>query len=271
MTSLVKGIPGEISCPDPGGDLIDFDVPPTVTVVRDSTGVEILTGATSSAKPDGSFIVTVPAVDTPDLLSATWDGLIGSQPATITTSHEVYGSHIVGVPAVRDDLTRAAQEPLADDSEIIEKRELAETRIEGACGVAFRPRYIRATVEGHGRNNLLLPTPRLLDVISIDGEATQLPASITGEIEGSSPWVGSHDIAWVHGFDTPPPSVVAAVRQLTVHYLLVDPDDLDGRATFKSNEIASWSLVTPGVKGARFPIPEVNEVVRTFGYPVGIG
>ena len=270
MTSLVTGLPGTIACPAAGGDPVEFDSPPAVTVRRDSNDDEILTAAATTDQ-DGTFTVTVPAVDRPDGLEAVWEGVIGGQPAEVTTAHEVYGGHIVGVPAIEDELDRVGQVPAATVAEIIEKRDLAENRIEDACGVAFRPRYARATVEGRGRQNLLLPRPRLLEVLTIDGEPYDTPASTVGEVHGDGHWVGGYDVAWIHGYPAAPPSVVAAVRQLTVHYLMVDPDDLDGRATFKSNEIASWSLVTPGVKGARFPIPEVNEVVSEYGYIQGVG
>lgn len=270
MTGLVKDLPGEITCPGPGGDLVEFDSPPTVTVRRDSTGDEILTNA-ATTEDDGVFKATVPAVDTPDGLIAAWKGEINSHPAEVTTRHEVYGRHIIGIRGILEELDRVGQAPIATAEEIQEKRDLAENRMEDACGVAFRPRYARATVEGRGRPNLLMPRPRLLEVISIDGEPVTVPPNIAGEIRSERRWTGIYEVAWIHGYETPPASVTAAVRQLTVHYLLVDPDDLDGRATFKSNEIASWALVTPGVKGARFPIPEVNEVVSEFAYIGGIG
>lgn len=268
MTELVTGRPGPIRCPEEGGDRVEFDSPPTVTVVRDSTGIEILTDETSTevSGDDPYFKVTVPAVDHPDGLIATWSGEIEGLAAAVVTHHEVVGGHIVGVPAIRKQLEDAAQTPLSSDEEIAKKRDLAEHRIEDACQVAFRPRYAHETVEGHGHHSILLPRPRLLRVISLDGEDLEALPSIPGVITADYRWTGDYDIAWIHGHEVSPPSVAAAVQQLAVHYLLVDPDDLDARATFKSNDVASWSLVTPGVKGARFPIPEVNEVVKEFGY-----
>lgn len=271
MTDLVTGIPGSIRCPELGGDPIEFDDPPTVTVVRDSSGEEVLDGASSTAESD-HFAVTAPAIDLPDGLTATWTGQVDGHPAEVITRHEVVGGHIVGIPSIRTELERVAQNPLSTDEEIAEKRDLAEKRVEDACRVAFRPRYARSTVEANVHlDHLLLPRPRLLQVVSIDGEAFDAPASETGEIIGTDSWSGSYDVAWIHGYEAAPASVAAAVRQLAVHYLLVDPDDLDARATFKSNELASWSLVTPGVKGASFPLPEVNQVVSDFGYLRSVG
>lgn len=256
-----------------GGDRVEFDLPPEVTIVRDSTGEEIISADDTEPGDDDStfFKYTVPAIDSPDELIATWEGEIDGQPAQVETRHEVLGGHIVGVPWIKSELERIKQTPLSSDEEIAEKRDLAEKRIEGACRVAFRPRYSRATVAGTGRTTLLLPTPRLLEVLSINGETFEAAENIAGEINRSQGWTGDFDIAWIHGYQVAPASVAAAVRQLAIHYLMVDPDDLDGRATFKSNEIASWSLVTPGVRGAHFPIPEVNEVVNEFGYPGAVG
>lgn len=271
MTNLVTGIPGPISCPAPGGDLIEFDSEPAVTVVLDSTGEEVLTGA-SSTEEEGSFKVTVPAIDHPDGLIAKWTGEIDGNPAEVTTHHEVFGGHIVGVPAIKTELELINQQPPSTDTEIKAKRDLAEERIEDACRVAFRPRYSRARIEGTGRRTLLLPRPRLLQVLAINEEPFVADPSIDGEITATDTnWTGSFDVAWIHGYESAPASVADAVKRLAVHYLTVDPDDLDARATFKSNEIASWSLVTPGVKGARFPLPEVNEVVKEFGYLRSIG
>jgi hypothetical protein len=149
-----------------------------------------------------------------------------------------------------------------DADKIAETRDVATARIEDACGVAF---VERETVEvATGRDGFaLLTQPRVTEVVKVDNVAVDEGPYPEGRIPLED---GPHSVLYRHGWTETPLPIKRAVLLLTRHYLTVDPTDIDERATSKSTEMASWSLVTPGVRGAKFPIPEVNQIVSDYAY-----
>ena len=153
------------------------------------------------------------------------------------------------------------------DSDLIEDtRDVAAARIEDACHVAFTEREaveIATGVDGFA----LLSRPRVIEVLKVDNVAVGDGPYPDGRIPLE---VGDHSVLYRHGWEETPLPIKRAVLLLTRHYLTIDPTDFDERATSKSNEIASWSLVTPGVRGAIFPIPEVNQIVSDYSYATDV-
>jgi len=149
-----------------------------------------------------------------------------------------------------------------DSDKIQETRDVATARIEDACGVAF---VERETVEiATGRDGFaLLSKPRVIEVLKIDNVSAVSGPYPEGRIPLDD---GDHSILYRHGWEVTPLPIKRAVLLMTRHYLTTDPTDFDERATSKSTEMASWSLVTPGVRGAIFPIPEVNQIVSDYSY-----
>lgn len=149
------------------------------------------------------------------------------------------------------------------DEDIIEEtREVALARLEDACGVAFVPQTKTEQVTGSNGFGLL-DMPRVIEVVTIDGTADGSGPYPEGRIPLDD---GVHTVVYEHGWQTPPLPIKRAVLLLIRHYLTTDPTDFDERATSKATEMASWSLVTPGVRGAIFPIPEVNQIVHDYTY-----
>lgn len=143
---------------------------------------------------------------------------------------------------------------------------LASSALVDACRCQFEPTVLTETVVAvNGR--ALLSWPLVSSVDEVDGVPSTLGASRTGEIELAD---GTHTVKYTHGHGTVPVRIKRAVLLLVRHVVTVDPTDWDNRSTFKSNELASWSLVTPGVKGAVTPIPEVNQVIADYGFPQDI-
>jgi hypothetical protein len=149
------------------------------------------------------------------------------------------------------------------DTEVIENaRDTATARIEDACGVAFIERERQEIAVGRN-GTALLERPRVIRVLEVDNEEVDHGPYPDGLIPLDD---GTHSVLYRHGWEATPLPIKRAVLLLTRHYLTVDPTDFDERATSKSTEMAAWSLVTPGVRGAIFPIPEVNQIVSDYSY-----
>ena len=182
---------------------------------------------------------------------------------------------IIGTPATPDsvdaiitlaELTTFLDGFTATDAAKLEAIELASDRIEQACGVAFTPRTATETVTA-SNGKALLGNPMVITVDTVDAVAVGVGPYPSGQI----PLDGTdHTVVYTYGYPTPPSPIKRAVKLLARHHLIQDPTDLDSRATFKSNEMASWSLVTPGVRGAQFPIPEVNQIVADYTFAGGV-
>jgi len=153
-----------------------------------------------------------------------------------------------------------------DEDLLILNRDVATARIEDACGVAFTER--ETTEQATGRDGFaLLAWPKVIQVVTVDGEAVGTGPFPTGRIPLES---GDHSVVYRHGWQETPLPIKRAVLLMTRHYTLIDPTDFDERATSKSNEVASWTLVTPGVRGAIFPLPEVNQIVSDYAYATDV-
>lgn len=171
---------------------------------------------------------------------------------------------LVTIAELTDFVEAAGLTPSVED--VTEARDLASARIEDACGVAFTPRTASQSLTAlNGKG--LLNHPLVIRVLTDNGDAVDTGPYGSGEIplEG-----GDHDITYTHGYETCPLPIKRAVKLLARLHLTEDPTDLDLRATSKSNELATWSLVTPGMRGAKFPIPEVNQIVSDYTWPGGI-
>lgn len=140
--------------------------------------------------------------------------------------------------------------------------DLASERIEKACRVAFTPREVTATVESIN-GWALCDHPMVIRLLTVDGEEVDTGPYVSGNLPMAA---GTREITYTHGYETPPLAIKRAVLLLTRHLLIEDPTDFDSRATHKVTEMASWSLVTPGVRGAMFPIPEVNQIVSDHAF-----
>jgi hypothetical protein len=190
-----------------------------------------------------------------DALGASFD----SDPVLYRTGTGGSGS-VVTVAEVREFCESVGVE--TTDAEIEEARDLAEARIEDACGVSFTPKV--ATEEVESVNGwALFPHPRVIQVQEVDGETVNTGPYRTGRVPLNT---GTHTVTYTHGWEEPPLPIKRAVKLLTRHMLSVDPTDFDERATSKTTELAAWSLVTPGFRGAIFPIPEVNQIVSDYAF-----
>jgi len=268
---FLQNVAGTLRFPGPGDDPVAFEANPTITVTRHSDGSAIATAAATSKVEEGDdvyFTFDLTGADLPevDLLIAVWtaDG------SSYTTYTEVVGGFACSLKAIAKKYDEGG--PSNDD--FAAAREAATTQIEGACGVAFRPRYGKEVLDGSGSRELLLRQPKLLRVLSVSvaGETVD-PDGLTvdplGVVLSPFRWAEGRsnvEIAYVHGYESYGPAGLP-VCDLAAYLLTTSPTDWNQRATSVSTEKGSYSLVTPGVRGASFPLPVVNAFVEDNFWP----
>lgn len=274
---LLVGVASQLRLPEHDGDPAAFGTPPTVTVVRHSDGSAVLTDAATDEHGEGEDVyftvdLTGAQLAEVDLLVATWtDG-----DSTYTTYAEVVGGFACSLRAIKAKYEEADR----TDDQVAAAREVATTQIEAACGVAFRPCYAKQLVDGTGADTLMLPDPQLRRVLSVAvaGEAlsaeelAELTVDHSGFLIHPSRWAEGRsniEIAYVHGHEAFGPAALP-VRDLASYLLTRTPTDWNARATSYSTGEVTYSLVTAGVRGMSFPLPEVNAFVQQHEY-VSVG
>lgn len=236
---------------------------PIVTVTRDSDGEEIVTAGTCTDEGDGVVSYTLDGDDIPtvDLLTATW-----------AASDAAAGDSVVGVVggflcSLEDVEATVGGSPTVP--ELRQLREEIEERLERICNVAFRPSYARETITGTGRSRIVLDNNRPLAVISatLNGVdiADELSFSRHGLLARTAglPCGSTLNIAYSHGWPLAPSPVRRAALRLAA-----DASSGDGGliSRFREDDQEFWLSVADGNRSTG--IPEVDRVVRDFGYPV---
>lgn len=267
MQSVLKGSAGKIRAVFTDSDgAAASPTAPKVTITRDSDGAAVATAAAATNEGGGvvSFTLTAGSVADVDLLHVAWSASAGSAAAAEVAVVDGF------LCSLEDISLRLEANVVPPPADLRALREVAERRIEDACGVAFRPSYRRERMVGDGAPSLLLSSPRPTRIISasIDGgddiaADTQLDGGAAIYAAG---WTSGAtvDIAYAHGYATPPEPISRATIALARHLVLEDPSNVFDRATSYTTEEATYSLVTPGVRGMETPIPEVNAVINAY-------
>lgn len=260
---LLRDVGGVVSLAETTG------AAPTVTATRDSDGSVAATGTATGT--DGEWVFGVTAAQVPDveLLNVEW----ASGSSTWRTQAEVVGGFLCTLDEIRDALDGG---DFTDDA-LEDAREWAEDWLEKACRVAFRPRYCREKLSGQGTDLLFLSNPLASSVLSASDTGTTItPSSIdvdpVGVLNYSSWSEGTRNVsvAYIHGHDSTPALVRTACIRLARYRLLEDPSNTFERATSYTTEDATYTLITPGVRGAFTPIPEVNSVIQQYRYVLSV-
>jgi hypothetical protein len=253
----------------------------TVTVTR-ADGTALYTNAATTDAGVGAFSFTLTPTDTAllDRLTVGWTATFGNQLQTVNRTVEVAGDFlfaIIEAQAIKlGNTTLGSQFTVA---KIVEMRTLVEMALEDACGVAFVPRYERERVSADGYH-LRVKWPKVRAVRSASHTATDGTtitaltstelASVVGTPGGlyypnrwTTGW-SNMTVGYEHGYDTPPPRISRAGLLLTKRWLLEGP--VDDRATSLSTDDGTFLLVTPGMRGAMFDLPEVNAAVQQYDH-----
>lgn len=272
---VLRNVATTIRFPEVGADSVAL-TSPKVTIVRDSDGSTAVSEATpTKVEPEGGSTYWTQALTAAqtaalDILTATWKSSDGS---LYTQTIEVVGGFVASLAEIKDRLDETPADAL-----VASKRESALKEIEDACSVALRPRYQKELLSGDGSRKLRLSRRRLISVesVSVDGtalteaELEALTLDPMGVLISESAWsrgVLNIVVTYTHGFVDYPPAR-HPVRDYATYLLTPQPTDLNARATSVTTDVASYVLVTPGVRGARFPLPSVNAFVAEFGAPL---
>jgi hypothetical protein len=270
---VLRSVGATLRIPEYGEDAVSLSGEVKITITRDSDGSTLVTDSLTthvagepeywSYEVSGSYFADL------DILTATWtDG-----DSTYTTQVEVVGGYVVSLASIKAKLGEDAT-----DDELTRAREQALDDIERACHVSFRPRYRRERLSGNGTNRLLLGSRQPRRILSLEVEDSPLSeADIealilepSGVIVRDSTWpLGRSNIVATYeaGYEFYTPAQ-RPVRDLAAYYLTASPTDWNERATGYSNDYGTYSLVTPGVRGASFPLPVVNSFVEGFCLPL---
>lgn len=208
-----------------------------------------------------------------DVLRLDW---LSATKGPLTTYAEIVGGFLCTLSELRATapLTNVTLYPSAD---LAWGRTVAEAALEDACGVAFVPRYGRDKFDGPGTNDILLP-PRLLSVESVTVGGTTVDVSTLelyrdGRLYNPAGWTeGRRNVVvkFTHGYRSPPPRVGRAARLLAKRFLVQTP--VSDRAISMTNEDGAIQyMVTAGVRGAVFDVPEANAVIQEYGVAQGVG
>jgi hypothetical protein len=251
----------------------------TVTITRDDGTVLVATTAASEAGT-GTVSYTLTPVETAllDRLTVTWTATFGGQPQNFVDIVEVAGDTLFTIAQARA-IKPLDNATLYPTSAITETRTLVEQALEDACGVAFVPRYKRESFDGAGLSTLLAHQPyvRAIRAVVLDGAVVSagtlatIKGNATGRLYFPDSWsagYGNYSIAYEHGYDRPPLRITQAALTLAKNWLVKGP--IDDRTTAFSTEDGTYSLATPGMRGASFGIPEVDATVQEYSLRVPI-
>lgn len=244
---------------------------PTVTATRDDgTAVSGTVGTTADPK---AFTFTIPAANNQllDTLRLTWSAVSGGSTEAFVDTVEVAGDSLFSIAELRPYVPAATT-----DAQIAAIRTRVEQAIEDACGLAFVPRYDRATLNGDGTTMLRLGRPFLRRVrwmstvvagvttVLLPTDLSVLSISPAGFVAGYT-WprgYGSVQAGFEHGMDRPPEPVRAAALDYA-RFLLTQDTSIDSRAERLVTD--DGTLVFAG-SGAT-PVPTVNQVIDSYRMP----
>src|SRR4029077_833507 len=113
-----------------GGEPIQADEPPKVTVIRDNGEALIAEGTATGTGGEYALVLTPTQTAALDILTATWKAKVGGGEQTFTTQHEIVGDSLAGIAAIRLALPKGST---ATVEGIIGARTLAEQWLEDAC------------------------------------------------------------------------------------------------------------------------------------------
>lgn len=248
------------------------------TVLVDWTTADDATGTGAF-----SFLLTPTHTALLDVLTLEWKATLDTVEQTLTSTVEVRGGFYFTISEARAAGISDAKYSAAD---VVQVRTRAEQAFEDAAGGGRRLSYAwvrsfhRMLVNGSGERTLALPRMPVRSV----REASLLAypdAVATGvdltrlRVTGSGIWrdtrwpAGAENVVvgYEYGEDQPPLRVKNAVLLLAKQWLIEGP--IDQRATSMTATEAGGTiqLLTPGVRGVVFGIPEVDATLEAYGQP----
>lgn len=247
-----------------------------VTVTRED-GTTLV--ASTAAVPGGagvfSFNLTPTHTASLDVLKATWTYTRAGNVESLETYHEVVGGFVCSLAQIDEHLNKGGTASIYSLAAKQAARDVATEAFENECGVAFTPRYGRTSADGNNLTDLFLPDPKVSSVTSatVDGtaltvgELADLGVYGNGSLYNITGWTAGRRnvvVKYVHGYTTPPADVSRAVALIAASVLKDGP--FDDRGYGVTDEGGAVRLLTAGVSGASFSIPEVESALQRHRY-----
>jgi hypothetical protein len=252
------------------------------------------TGVSETSAPSGNYKKTFTLPTTAGVYKAQWVKgslkLLDQDEVEVTYS-SVAASVVPGAPYFTVAEFRARYPDITSsvktDQEIEDARALAEEAFEHACEVAFVPRTVTGEkVSGIGSGSLVLQWPRIRSVtaVSVDGTAftsdqlalLQFGAGSVVSYGWRTPgWfcrgIGNVTVSYEHGYDSPPLRVKQAVMMLTREWLVQGPVSDRAIQEISPGDGGTINLLTPGLRGSVFGLPEVDVTVAQYSERTYVG
>lgn len=157
---------------------------------------------------------------------------------------------------------------------VLNARTVATEALEQECGVAFREKPRTDVLTGTSDTDLLLPVARPLEVTvaTIDGTdvlADVMVDTLIGALYRAEGWSSERygvTVTYTHGYATTPADASRAIAMLAAS--LIKDGPFDDRGFGVTDDGGFVRLLTAGVSGAAFSIPDVEAVRRRYRFPV---
>lgn len=272
---------------------------------RPATVRIVATDSTALVLDPGEVNVTIARFDGTTLFAGAASGS-GAQPRTVQLSATAlatldqltvraeaasFGSISVVVPVVGNELFRIDearafdQQQLADpvrfpDDVIVHVRARIREAFTNVTRVRFVEELVRVTVDGDGRDELLLPDAFVHALRRVRVRESTAWRELTSDelssiilieegfaIATSFTWpVGRAAVELIYeaGMRSVPHEVRRAALKLATSYLGLLSSNLPDRALSLSDELGTFRLATPGVGGSIFGLPEVDAVLQRY-------
>lgn len=258
----------------------------TVTITRDRDSASIVSAQACTVEADRVFYNLAAQSSVSNLTATFTITEADASTSTVTVPVQVVGTRTTSIAEVRrlkplDSVNRY------DDARIEQTITEIEDALEAATGVSFVTReHVNSRHDGSGTRELFTRHARpqsisavtVEDVLSVttwgqsDLDALVIDEEAGVLIRDVYSWpVGRRNvkITGVFGYSVVPGMVRQAVP-FAVRQALID-SRVDPRASSVTNEDGTTAqLVTAGVRGAVFSLPEMNQIVHTFRQGFGV-
>lgn len=256
---------------------------PTCQIVDADTGDIVLASPTVAISAGRLTVSISPGqAPAPARWRAEWqftiDGL-GSQ--TLTTYHEVVGDQLFSLSEARTfDHGALSSGTAYSDWAILAMRDRIAEAFESITGVAFGLRASRYILDGDGTSSIWLPASRCHSIRAIATRThgskvwqpftTQQLEAVTVSPHGRlvnevGIWplgIANVRVDLLHGWERVPLEIRRAALWVLRDHL--SGSNLPRNAISQVDELGTFQLSTPGVRGAWFGIPEVDEILRRY-------
>lgn len=248
----------------------------TVTIVR-ADGTVVVTDAAATDTGTGTFSYTLTPAQTAtlDTLTATWKATFGGQLQSYVETLEVVGDHLCSLADIDARLARAGTANEYSVALKIAARDAATSAFEREACRAFTRRAKSVTLNGTGYRTLLLPDMDVASVtaLSIDGTAVDVDdiniTASTGELYYDYGFLAGNSTVtatYTYGLQFCPADVSNAVALIAASKLADGP--FDDRGFGVTNDAGFVQLLTAGVSGAAFSIPDVQSALARWRLPI---